>query len=196
MAHINLLPWRETLRKKRKRDFLLQLLGAALIAGAALFLWYWQVQQMIEYQNGRNGYLRAEIKKVDKKIREIKDIEKKRRQLIARMNVIQNLQASRPLIVHLFDELVNTIPDGVYLDKLAQRGNRFTIWGKAQSNARVSAYMRNIDSSEWVKDAHLKIIKGNDKSPTALSHFELNAKQGKRNEKKKKGSQAKGKKGK
>ncbi len=186
MANINLLPWRENLRKKKKRDFGIQIVVAMILAGLGLFLWYLQVEQQIDYQNDRNGYLRAEIKKVDRKIKEIRNIEKKRRELIARMNVIQDLQASRPLIVHLFDEVVNTIPEGVYLDSLSQRGGRISLKGKAQSNARVSAYMRNIDQSEWVKGARLKIIKGNASKPTAMRRFELNARQAKPSAKKSK----------
>ncbi|WP_294042437.1 PilN domain-containing protein [Thiolapillus sp.] len=106
-----------------------------------------------------------------------KDIEKKRADLIARMNVIQDLQASRPMVVHLFDELVKTIPDGVFLQKLSQKGVAVTLKGQAQSNARVSNYMRGIDRSEWMTDAQLKVIKSQDKTKTGMSEFELTAKQ-------------------
>lgn len=179
MAHINLLPWRETLRKQRKKNFYLQLLGAMVAALLALFLWHLQVQDQISHQKSRNAFLKAEIAQVDKKIREIKDLEKRRAELIARMNVIQQLQVSRPQVVHLFDELVKTIPDGVYLEKLSQAGSEVTLEGWAQSNARVSAYMRNIDGSEWVKDADLKIIQSDDKKKTevGMSQFRLIAKQ-------------------
>jgi len=179
MAHINLLPWRETLRKQRKRNFYLQMVGALIVGALAVVLWHLQVQDQIDYQKNRNAFLKSEIAKVDKKIREIKDIEKKRAELIARMNVIQQLQVSRPQIVHLFDELVKTIPDGVYLDKLSQAGNQVTLEGWAQSNARVSAYMRNIDASKWIKDADLKIIQSKDKKKTnvGMSQFRLVAKQ-------------------
>lgn len=179
MAHINLLPWRENLRKQRKRNFFLQLLGAVVVAFLALVLWHMQVQDQIEYQKNRNAFLKSEIAKVDKKIREIKDLEKRRAELIARMNVIQQLQVSRPQVVHLFDELVKTIPEGVYLEKLSQVGDQVTLEGWAQSNARVSAYMRNIDKSEWVKDADLKIIqnKNKKKAKLGMSQFRLVAKQ-------------------
>ncbi len=177
MAHINLLPWRETLRKKRKRDFGVQVLGAIILAALGVFLWYLQVQQQIEFQESRNSFLKAEIAKVDEKIKEIKDLEKRRAELVARMNVIQELQASRPMVVHLFDELVKTIPEGVYLQSLRQKGNGVTLKGQAQSNARVSAYMRAIDGSEWMKDAELKVIKSQDKTDTGMSEFELVAKQ-------------------
>jgi len=179
MAHINLLPWRENLRKQRKRNFFLQLLGAVVVAILALVLWHMQVQEQISYQKSRNAFLKSEIAKVDKKIREIKDLEKRRAELIARMNVIQQLQVSRPQVVHLFDELVKTIPEGVYLEKLSQAGDQVTLEGWAQSNARVSAYMRNIDKSAWVKDADLKIIQSEDKKKAKLgmSQFRLMAKQ-------------------
>lgn len=179
MAHINLLPWRETLRKQRKKNFYLQMVGTGVAGLLALFLWHLQVQEKISYQESRNAFIKAEIAQVDKKIREIKDLEKRRAELIARMNVIQQLQVSRPQVVHLFDELVKTIPDGVYLDVLSQAGDRVTLEGWAQSNARVSAYMRNIDGSEWIKDADLKIIQSKDEKKTraGMSQFRLVAKQ-------------------
>lgn len=177
MAHINLLPWRENQRKERKRKFGFQLIAIAVLAGLAVLYWHMLVQQQIEHQNSRNSLLRAEIAEVDKKIVEIKDIEKRRAQLIARMNVIQDLQVSRPQIVHLFDELVDTIPEGAYLVSLNQKGSNVTVGGRAQSNARVSAYMRNIDSSSWVGGALLKVIEAKDKTDTGMSHFSLVAKQ-------------------
>ena len=119
MANINLLPWRETQRAQRKKEFLFQIVGIVIATALGLLYWYMYVQQMIDHQNSRNAYIRAEIAVVDKKIEEIKDIEKRRAQLIARMNVIQDLQISRPQIVHLFDELVSTIPEGSYLVDLS-----------------------------------------------------------------------------
>ncbi len=177
MANINLLPWRENLRKKRKREFGFQVLFAILLAALATFFWYLQVQKQIEFQESRNAFIKAEIAKVDEKIKEIKDLEKRRAELVARMNVIQELQASRPMVVHLFDELVKTIPDGVFLKSLMQTGIQVTLSGQAQSNARVSAYMRAIDASQWMKDAELKVIKSEDKTETGMSEFELLAKQ-------------------
>ncbi len=177
MAHINLLPWRETLRKKRKHDFGVQVLGAVIVAALGVFLWYMQVQQQIEFQESRNSLLKTEIARVDEKIKEIKDLEKQRAELVARMDVIQELQASRPMVVHLFDELVKTIPEGVYLQSLQQKGLGVTLKGQAQSNARVSAYMRAIDGSGWMKSAELKVIKSQDKTETGMSEFELVAQQ-------------------
>ncbi len=189
MAHINLLPWRENLRKQRKRQFYLQLLGAVVVALLALVLWHMQVMNQIGYQKERNAFLKAEIAKVDKKIKEIKSLEKRRAELVARMNVIQQLQVSRPQVVHLFDELVKTIPDGTYLDQLTQKGDQVTLEGWAQSNARVSAYMRAIDHSEWIKDADLKIIRSDDKRKTAagMRRFKLVAREANPNAKDEKG---------
>jgi type IV pilus assembly protein PilN len=150
-----------------------------VVALLVLVLWHRQVMNQIEYQKNRNAFLKAEIAKVDKKIREIKNLEKRRAELVARMNVIKQLQVSRPQVVHLFDELVKTIPDGAYLDQLTQRGDEVTLEGWAQSNARVSAYMRAIDRSRWIKDADLKIIRSDDKRKTAagMSRFKLVAKE-------------------
>jgi type IV pilus assembly protein PilN len=177
MAHINLLPWRENQRKERNRNFGLQLLGVAVLAGAAAMSWYIMVQQQIEHQNSRNALLKAEIVQVDKKIVEIKNIERRRSQLISRMNVIQGLQVSRPQIVHLFDELVETIPEGAYLVNLDQKGSTVEMKGRAQSNARVSSYMRNIDSNLWMGGAQLKVIQAKNETGTGMSHFELAARQ-------------------
>jgi len=135
------------------------------------------VQPQIEFQESRNGLLKTEIAKIDEKIKEIKDLEKQRAELVARMNVIQDLQVSRPMVVHLFDELVKTIPEGVYLQSLQQKGLGVTLKGQAQSNARVSAYMRAIDASGWLKNAELKVIKSQDKTETGMSEFELVAQQ-------------------
>lgn len=177
MAHINLLPWRETQRKERRRTFGFQLLGIAILAGLAVLYWHMLVQQQIEHQNSRNVLLRSEIAKVNRRIVEIKDIERRRAQLIARMNVIQDLQVSRPQIVHLFDELVTTIPEGAYLTSLNQAGNTVTVGGVAQSNARVSSYMRNIDASSWIGNASLRIIQSNEKTGKGVNHFRMVAKQ-------------------
>ncbi|MCW8889907.1 MAG: PilN domain-containing protein [Sedimenticola sp.] len=174
MAHINLLPWRETLRKKRQKDFGMSVLLALILTGAACGGVHFFIEDMISYQEARNGYLGQEIALVDKKIKEIKDLEKQKAQLIARMNVIQSLQGSRPQIVHLFDELVSTIPDGTYLTKLAQDNDQVTMNGVAESNARVSTYMRNIELSEWLESPSLQVITSTEK---AKGSFILKSKQ-------------------
>jgi type IV pilus assembly protein PilN len=177
MARINLLPWREKLRKKRQRDFLFLLIGGAVVTVVAGALSLVGINGMIDQQNARNQYLKKEIRAVDAKIREIDKLEKTKADLIARMNVIQQLQSSRPEIVHLFDELSKTIPDGVYLTNFAQKGRGLNMQGRAQSNARVSGYMRNLEGSGWLSDPKLRYIENKDKTATGLSHFELAAKQ-------------------
>jgi type IV pilus assembly protein PilN len=175
MARINLLPWREKLRKQRQRDFGLLVLGALVATLLGLGYWHWYNQSLIDHQNARNRFLEKEIAKVDKQIKEIRELEKTRQQLIARMKVIEDLQISRPQIVHLFDELVTVVPDGAYLTAAVQRGKKLVLDGRAQSNARVSAYMRNIDSSPWLNSPKLRIIESKDKGKdaTANSSFQL-----------------------
>jgi len=183
MARINLLPWREAARKRKQRDFGVMLVAGLVIAVAACIFIHIHVEGMINYQKQRNSYLEMEIAKLDKMIAEIKDLEKTKANLIARMNIIQQLQLSRPEIVHLIDELVSTLPEGVYLTKITQRDRIIDLEGRAQSNARVSAYMRNIDNSEWIGDANLKLIEQKNKSDTGFARFQLAAKQINRNKK-------------
>jgi type IV pilus assembly protein PilN len=181
MAHINLLPWREELRKRRQKEF-------AVVAGVAVLLMlgivlgvHLQFNSMIEHQENRNGFLKKEISKLDQKIKAIKGLEAERRRLLARMNIIQELQASRPEVVHLFDELVTTLPEGVFFTKAEQKGRNITIHGLAQSNARVSSLMRNMDKSQWLKDPRLVEIKAQPKGKAQdalrLSEFRLRIKQ-------------------
>ena len=176
MAHINLLPWREKLRKQRQRDFGLLTLGALLITVLGMAYWgFGLVQGQIDHQRDRNRFLEKEIAKVDEQIREISELEQTRQKLIARMKVIEDLQVSRPQIVHLFDEMVTVLPDGAYLTKMGQNGSNLVLNGLAQSNARVSTYMRNIEVSPWLNDPKLRIIenKEQDKSAVAGSTFQL-----------------------
>lgn len=170
MAHINLLPWREKLRKQRQRDFGLLVLGALMVTVAGMAYWgFGYVQGMIDHQRDRNRFLENEIAKVDKQILEIRELESTRQKLIARMKVIEDLQVSRPQIVHLFDELVTVVPDGAFLTKLVQRERNLVLDGIAQSNARVSTYMRNIEASPWLNDPKLRIIENKEKDRAAAS---------------------------
>ncbi|MEQ8659783.1 MAG: PilN domain-containing protein [Gammaproteobacteria bacterium] len=173
MPRINLLPWREELRKQKRAEYLGILGVCAVVAVAAWFAVHLYFVELIEYQDQRNGFIKAEIKKLDKKIAEIKALEKERDNLIARMKAIETLQTSRPIIVHLFDELVTTLPEGVYLTEIGQKGKRVTIKGVAQSNARVSNYMRNVEASEWLKEPKLRIIETRTQGNRRVSDFEL-----------------------
>lgn len=177
MPAINLLPWRERKRARQQRDFLvttgIALVTTGLIYGAI----YYAVNQQIETQNQRKVYLENEIATLDSIIEEIRDIRTQKDALIARMEIIQQLQTVRPEVVHLFDELAKTIPDGVYLKTLKQQDRSLAIEGVAQSNARVSAFMRNLDSSEWFDSPNLEVIQNATNKRSRVSQFKLQIKQ-------------------
>ncbi|MEN8131986.1 MAG: PilN domain-containing protein [Pseudomonadota bacterium] len=175
MARINLLPWREARRKEQQKNFVSTALFSAALAAVLVGFVHIQVNGVIDYQQRRNKFLENEIKILDNKIKEIKKLESTKKALIERMNVIKNLQATRPGIVHLFDELVRTLPDGVYLSGVKQSENTLNISGKAESNARVSAYMRNIDESDWFKNPTLSVIESKDAKSGRISSFKLRA---------------------
>jgi type IV pilus assembly protein PilN len=177
MARINLLPWREAERKQRQQEFGLMVLAGVLLTGLAIFGIHMQFESMIKAQNQRNSFLKKEIAKVERQIMEIENLDKTRQKLEDRIKVIQELQSSRPQIVHLFDDVVTVLPDGVYLSSLTQKGNSVTFQGQAQSNARVSSMMRNIDDSEWLNRPKLDYIESKEKTGTGYSHFKLTAKQ-------------------
>ncbi|MBT3047117.1 MAG: PilN domain-containing protein [Candidatus Thiodiazotropha sp.] len=177
MARINLLPWREAERKERQKEFGLMVLAGALLAAFVVFGIHQLIQSQIGAQNARNDFLQDEIKAVEKEIREIQDLDKTKQNLLDRMNIIQELQSSRPQIVHLFDEVVTTLPDGVFLDEIEQQGALVTFSGQAQSNARVSSMMRNVDDSEWLERPALVFIESKEKTGTGYSNFKLMVKQ-------------------
>lgn len=158
MPMINLLPWRAELRQKRKKEFLMATLGAVLMGAALTFGSKMFVQAQISNQESRNSLLRAEIAELDKRIEEIRELESRKARLLARMEIIEQLQTSRPEAVHLMDEAVNIMPEGTHLTEIRQTGARVEIVGIAQSSTRVSALMNNIDDSEWLKDPDLRGI--------------------------------------
>ena len=171
MARINLLPWREALRKEKQTEYLTTI---ALFAVLAAVIWggvHWYHTQVIEYKNSRLTFIESQIAVLDKKIKEIKRLEKEKERLLARMRAIERLQGNRPLVVRLFDEIVKSLPEGVSLEKLTQKGRKVTINGVAQSNARVSSFMRNLEKSEWLKNPDL--IETKSKEGTKLSNFTL-----------------------
>ena len=173
MAHINLLPWREELRKERQKEFATILGLFALLAVGVVFFIHIYNNQMIDYQNARNQYLDKQIAELDKKILEIKELEKQKERMLSRMDAIQDLQRDRPLIVRLFDEIVTSIPDGVSLQKIKQVGDKITINGEAQSNARVSKFMRNVEDSEWLDKPDLTIIEADAEDSARINKFIL-----------------------
>ena len=158
MPRINLLPWRAELRQRRKKEFLVALAGSLVVAAGVVYLSKLTVQGWTSAQQARNGILRTEISELDKQIAEITGLESQRERLVARMQVITQLQRSRPEIVHLFDELVNAMPEGVHLLEVVQQGNRIELRGSAQSSTRVSALMRNIDDSQWLREPGLDVV--------------------------------------
>jgi type IV pilus assembly protein PilN len=158
MPRINLLPWRDEQRRERKLAFLVALGGGTIAAAVVAFAAYLLMGSMVDAQQRRNEMLRAEIKHLDKQIEEINDLEGAKQKFIARMEIIEKLQRSRPQIVHLFDEIVRALPDGVYLTSVKQTDKRLKFEGVAQSSTRVSAFMRNIDGSEWLKNPELEVV--------------------------------------
>jgi type IV pilus assembly protein PilN len=174
---INLLPWREELRQEQKKQFGVLTFLMMFLAAAIIGLIHIQMASKIDYQVSRNKFMGNEIVKLDEEIAEIRDLKKVRRSLVERMEVIQDLQRSRPSIVHLFTEIVSTVPNGVYLESLTQSGNNLLMNGEAESNARVSTYMRNLDRSEWLKDPNLTIIEIEDIKVNRISNFTLTVKQ-------------------
>ncbi len=165
MPRINLLPWREQQLNERKMAFTVGLgaatVGAVLAAGAAWLFF----SGLIDSQNKRNTLLTNEIKELDKQIEEINSLEDQKQRFVARMQIIEKLQRSRPEIVHVFDTFVSTMPDGTYLTGITQTGQRFKIKGVAQSSTRVSTFMRNIDASQWLKNPELEVVESKKDNP-------------------------------
>ncbi|MBK8288478.1 MAG: PilN domain-containing protein [Cellvibrionales bacterium] len=158
---INLLPWRAELREQRKKDFLTILAGCALVGALVFAIWYLAIQSLIDYQKMRNQKLQSEISLLDKKVDEINALKKQRMEMIDRMKVIQSLQGTRPLIVHIFDEIVRTQPDGVFFSKIERKDNRIFVTGTAESNNRVSTLMRDLGKSEWFENPLLTKVQAN-----------------------------------
>ena len=158
MAHINLLPWREEQRQEQTRQFATVTVLSLILTGAVLFMVHVTFSNQIDHQKYRNKILQTEINTLDASLKQIAALEETKEQLLARMDVIQSLQQQRPQIVHLFDDFVRTVPEGIYLTQIKQQGEQLTIKGVAESNGRVSAYMRNIDASEWMATPKLKVI--------------------------------------
>jgi len=158
MAHINLLPWREEQRQEQTRQFATVTVLSMALTGAIIFMVHVMFNNQIEHQKYRNKILQDEIATLDASLKQIDALEDTKEQLLARMDVIQPLQQQRPQIVHLFDDFVRTVPEGIYLRDIKQEGDQLTIQGVAESNGRVSAYMRNIDSSDWMSTPKLKVI--------------------------------------
>lgn len=177
MPRINLLPWREAERKRRQRDFLIATAGAFVAGLVVVGLTVFVYNQRIDYQQDRNARLEAEIVELEKSIEEIDGLERQKARLIARMEIIERLQGSRPEIVHLFDELTRQMPEGVYLTGLKQTGKEVELTGYAQSSTRVSALMRRIDASEWLTDPSVLRVETTEQGPGRQAEFVVTLKQ-------------------
>jgi type IV pilus assembly protein PilN len=177
MPRINLLPWREELRQKRKKDFFVAIVGAVVVGGLLSYGVKLTVQSWISDQNQRNATLRTEIARLDEQIEEILGLETQKNRLVDRMQIIDRLQRSRPEVVHLFDELVETLPEGVFLTQVRQQETRVEITGIAQSSTRVSALMRNVQDSEWLRQPTLGGIEAVESGQGRSSQFTVAAQQ-------------------
>lgn len=159
MASLNLLPWRERERERKKKEFIALLLGTIGLGAGLIFLANTYVENTIAKQEARNSFLQNQISVLDKNIEKIKDLDTTRKALLDRMSIIEDLQGHRPAIVHLFDEIATALPQGMYLTSLNQTGDLIRLTGKAESNARVSSYMNRLDQSQWLSSSNLNLIK-------------------------------------
>ena len=159
MARINLLPWREQLREERKQRFLVTIVGVLIVAGGIVFLADQYLNAAITQQNARNDFIRNEISALDSRIKEISELKTRRQQLVERMKIIQDLQGNRPIAARVFDQLVRTLPDGVYFADVKMVGKSISIEGAAESNNLVSSLMRNQDASDWLTSPNLTEVK-------------------------------------
>jgi type IV pilus assembly protein PilM len=171
LPHVNLLPWREALRKEQQKRFIITLVASVALTGGAFYLVHNYMDSLIARQQDRNQFLQAEIAKVDKRIKEVQSLEAEKARLLARMNIIQELRASRPQVVHLFDELVRAIPDGVYLTRVSRTGRTLTLTGVAESNARVSELMNRLDRSPWFADPKLDVVRSAERAKLRTNSF-------------------------
>ncbi|WP_299731859.1 PilN domain-containing protein [uncultured Endozoicomonas sp.] len=177
MARINLLPWRDELRKERKQQFIVLWFITLIVGAALIFMADLYISNMISSQEGRNQYLQNEINVLNKKITEIKDLKAKKEQLLERMEVIQNLQGNRPVIVRIFDQIARVVPEGVYFKQVSVNGNRLSLVGVAESNNRISALMRNFDNSEWFESPNLTAVRKIAGGSQRMNEFDLTVKQ-------------------
>lgn len=158
MARINLLPWRDEQRQEKKKEFFTVLGGFGILGLLCGYLWVNNVQGSIDAQNSRNNLLQTEINGLQQQVAEIQELKKRRAELLERMKVIQGLQGTRPIIVRYFDDLVRAVPDGVYLTRLSRSGEQINVDGVAESHSRISAFMRNLDGSDWFSEPNMETI--------------------------------------
>ncbi|RVU84494.1 pilus assembly protein PilN [Leucothrix sargassi] len=179
MAGLNLLPWREAARKESQKQFFMMAVAGIAVSSIVVFGVYSFYQDQIKKQTERNEYVQAEIKELDKTIAEIKKLDVTRKALLDRITIIEGLQSTRPGIVHLFDEMVKSLPKGMYLTELKQEDDKIRLEGKAESNARVSSYMNRLDMSPWLSSSALNVIEIDKKKKESerLRNFSLSVTQ-------------------
>ncbi len=175
VSRINLLPWREELRAEKQRRFISYSAGFWMLTALSVVMILVYFKGLVEDQNGRNKFLQTQISRADSEIKEIDKIRAHKQELIDRMDVIQQLQRDRTQIVRVFNDLVHKMPKGMYLTSMQRKGREMEIQGIAQSNARVSELMRNLDSSEWFASPDLDIINITPDESTRVSRFTLKA---------------------
>lgn len=172
-TRINLLPWREIRRREQDRQLFSISIGTWILMGLVVFYAQWYMSDAIDHQTDRNNFVKSEIAKLEKQIAEIEELQKRKEALVARMEIIQQLQRDRTQIVHVFDDLVRKLPKGVYLTSLTKKKNALNLDGFAQSNARVSALMNNLDSSEWFANPSLDVINVTPQGGSRISKFSV-----------------------
>lgn len=177
MAKINLRPWREELRAEKQQQFIAMIVGAVIIAAGLGYLWKSDMDSRIADQQSRNAYIERATQDLNKQIEEIDDLKRQRDELLARMQVIQDLQGKRPVIVRVFDELVRTLPDGLFYTDLKKAGERIDIVGMAESNSRISNLMRRFEESDWFADPNLSNVAAADNRRAGYSQFNLSVQQ-------------------
>ncbi len=178
MPQINLLPWRQELRKEQQRQFFTIMIMSLALMVLIILASHLQINRMISTQESRNDLLSSVIKDVDTQLTEIKNLEAEKRRLLDRMKIIQQLQRDRPEVVRLFDDLVRTVPNGIYLKQVKQQAKGLSIDGFAQSNARVSSFMRNLDAAQSMSNPNLTVIKASNASKQSSErNFKLNVTQ-------------------
>lgn len=173
MANINLLPWRVKYREEKKKEFIIVMAVVAAVAVVLAYLWISDVQGEVDNQRQRNQMLQDEIQELDKKVSEIAELQQRREDLLSLMELIRNLEGTRSVVVHHFDELVRAVPDGVYLTSVTREGDLMRITGFAESNNRVSSFMRNLDASEWYDAPNLSSVDAAPQEGEQANQFQM-----------------------
>lgn len=172
-TRVNLLPWREIRRREKDRQLLSASIATWILMVVVVFYAQWYMNDVIDHQKNRNSFLSSEISKLEKQIEEIEDLKRRKDALLARMEIIQRLQSDRTKIVHVFDDLVRKLPEGIYLTQFAKKKNAMALNGFAQSNARVSALMNSLEASDWFTNANLDVINVTPQGGSRISKFSL-----------------------